>query len=98
MTPGAGPSWSRCRESRARLALPDATAYAPAQAMSEPRTLEYTSEKPTMRAQAELERGIGLPQAVALNISNMVGIGPFITIPLFVAAMGGPQAMIAWVI
>jgi amino acid transporter len=27
----------------------------------------------------------------------MVGIGPFITIPLFIAAMGGPQAMIAWV-
>src|SRR5688500_14888675 len=28
----------------------------------------------------------------------MVGIGPFITIPAFIAAMGGPHAMIAWVI
>ncbi len=28
----------------------------------------------------------------------MVGIGPFITIPLFIAAMNGPQALIAWVI
>ena len=45
-----------------------------------------------------LERGLGLLQATSLNIANMVGIGPFITIPLFIAAMGGPQAMIAWVI
>jgi amino acid transporter len=28
----------------------------------------------------------------------MVGIGPFVTIPLFIAAMNGPQALIAWVI
>jgi amino acid transporter len=28
----------------------------------------------------------------------MIGIGPFITIPAFIATMGGPQAMIAWVI
>src|SRR3569623_99259 len=47
---------------------------------------------------APLERGLGLLQAVSLNISNMVGIGPFITIPLFLSAMGGPQAMIGWVI
>src|ERR671912_584769 len=46
----------------------------------------------------KLERGIGPVQATALNVANMVGIGPFITIPLFIAAMGGPQAMIAWVI
>lgn len=47
---------------------------------------------------AGMERGLGLLQSTALNISNMVGAGPFITIPLFIAAMGGPQAMIAWVI
>ena len=46
----------------------------------------------------QLERGLGLPQAVALNIANMVGIGPFITIPLFISAMGGPQALVGWVI
>ncbi len=28
----------------------------------------------------------------------MVGIGPFITVPLIVAAMGGPQALLAWVV
>ena len=46
----------------------------------------------------KLVRGLGLPQSIALNIANMVGIGPFITIPGFLAAMHGPQALIAWVI
>jgi amino acid transporter len=31
-------------------------------------------------------------------MSQMVGIGPFITIPLIIAAMGGPQAIAGWVI
>ena len=29
---------------------------------------------------------------------EMVGVGPFITLPLIVAAMGGPQAMLGWVL
>ncbi len=29
-------------------------------------------------------------------MSNMVGIGPFITIPLIISAMGGPQCMLGW--
>ena len=48
--------------------------------------------------ETKLVRGLGLYQSIALNIANMVGIGPFITIPLFLAAMHGPQALIAWVI
>ncbi len=50
------------------------------------------------RTPPSLVRGLGLLQATALNIANMVGIGPFITIPLFIATMNGPQAMIAWVV
>jgi amino acid transporter len=46
----------------------------------------------------KLVRGIGLVQATSLNVANMVGVGPFITIPLFVASMGGPQALVGWVI
>jgi len=46
----------------------------------------------------ELHRSLGVVQATALNVANMVGIGPFITIPAFLAAMHGPQALIAWVI
>lgn len=45
-----------------------------------------------------LERRFGLLQATALNMSNMVGIGPFITIPLLMSALGGPQAMLGWVV
>jgi amino acid transporter len=43
-----------------------------------------------------LVRSLGLLQATALNMSNMVGVGPFITIPLIIASMGGPQCMLGW--
>src|ERR1700758_5129794 len=46
---------------------------------------------------SELIRGIGLPTAISLNMIDMIGVGPFITIPLVVAAMGGPQAMLGWI-
>src|SRR5437763_4009295 len=29
---------------------------------------------------------------------GMIGVGPFITIPLIIAAMGGPQAMLGWIL
>ncbi len=45
-----------------------------------------------------LVQGLGLLQSVALNMSNMIGIGPFITIPLILSAMGGPQCMLGWVL
>ena len=47
-------------------------------------------------AQPELIRGFGLLHATALNMANMVGVGPFITIPLLMAAMGGPQSLLGW--
>ena len=43
-----------------------------------------------------LVRRFGLLQATALNMINMIGIGPFITIPLLMSALGGPQAMLGW--
>src|SRR6266699_196737 len=45
-----------------------------------------------------LIRGIGLGGATALNMIDMIGVGPFITMPLVVAAMGGPQALLGWVL
>ena len=45
-----------------------------------------------------LDRRFGLVQATALNMSNMIGIGPFITIPLLMTALGGPQAMLGWIV
>ncbi|MBI4165099.1 MAG: amino acid permease [Acidobacteria bacterium] len=44
----------------------------------------------------KLRRELGLVQATALAITDMIGVGPFITIPLFLGTMGGPQAMIGW--
>ncbi len=29
---------------------------------------------------------------------DMIGVGPFITLPLIVAAAGGPQAMLGWIL
>jgi amino acid transporter len=48
-------------------------------------------------AKPQLVRGIGLGSATALNMIDMIGVGPFITIPLIVTAMGGPQAMLGWI-
>jgi APA family basic amino acid/polyamine antiporter len=43
-------------------------------------------------------RHLGLVQATALNMINMIGVGPFITIPLLMSALGGPQAMLGWIV
>ena len=45
-----------------------------------------------------LQRELGQGSALALNMLEMVGVGPFITLPLIVAAMGGPQAMLGWIL
>ncbi len=48
--------------------------------------------------QPELIRGVGLAGATTLNMIDMIGVGPFITLPLIVAAAGGPQAMLGWIL
>ena len=52
--------------------------------------------EPRLAGEEPLLRGLGLKEATALNMIDMVGIGPFITIPLILGAMGGPQAMLGW--
>src|SRR5712691_11672869 len=52
---------------------------------------EYVTQPPMVRR-------FGLLHATALNMTNMIGIGPFITIPLLMSALGGPQAMLGWVV
>ena len=58
------------------------------------------TESPTASAQPapSLQRELGLGSAVSLNMMNMIGVGPFITLPLVVAAMGGPQAILGWLL
>src|SRR6202043_3658772 len=43
----------------------------------------------------KLERGLGLLEATSLNMTFMVGIGPFIVIPFIIRAMEGPQCLLA---
>ncbi|HEV2221926.1 MAG TPA: APC family permease [Candidatus Acidoferrales bacterium] len=51
-----------------------------------------------MTQTGKLERGLGLKEASALNMIDMVGIGPFIVIPLVIADMDGPQCLLAWAV
>jgi amino acid transporter len=54
--------------------------------------------EPARRAEGEgFERRLGLRAAIAINMTQMCGIGPFVTIPLMVAALGGPQAVFGWI-
>ncbi|MEK7830138.1 MAG: amino acid permease, partial [Acidobacteriota bacterium] len=57
------------------------------------------NQPPTTDNQSpNLIRHFGTLQATALNMSNMIGIGPFLTIPLLMTALGGPQAMLGWLV
>ncbi|HSU52194.1 MAG TPA: amino acid permease [Segetibacter sp.] len=44
-----------------------------------------------------LERRLGLIQASAINMIDMVGIGPFITLPMVISMMNGPWFLYAWI-
>ena len=48
--------------------------------------------------QPQLHRRFSLLPATALNMTNMLGAGPFITIPLLMSALGGPQALLGWIV
>ncbi len=51
-----------------------------------------------MASANKLERSLSLTQATAINMIDMVGIGPFVTIPFIVGAMKGPQCILAWLL
>ena len=45
----------------------------------------------------KLERKIGLLQATAINMTDMVGIGPFVVLSVVVQIMNGPSFLYAWI-
>ena len=54
----------------------------------------------TVNSQIEtktLQRNLGFKESLALNMIDMVGIGPFIVLPMVIQSMNGPQAIIAWI-
>jgi fructoselysine transporter len=62
-----------------------------------PDNLSSGSSASPAQANAGLERALSLREAVALNMIDMVGTGPFVVSALVIRAMGGPQALLAWV-
>lgn len=44
-----------------------------------------------------LQRHFGLLQAVALNVTMIVGAGVFVTVPLMLGELPGPAALLGWV-
>jgi amino acid transporter len=70
----------------------------PQKSVATPQASAHASSAPVNAPQQDpgLVRGLGLKEAVALNMIDMIGIGPFVVSPLVIRAMGGPQALLAW--
>jgi len=65
--------------------------------MSVVETSKRVTEASQSASGAGFHRSIGLFSGTAINMTQMCGIGPFITIPIMVATMGGPQAIVGWI-
>ena len=57
-----------------------------------------TLPQSTTAGSATLQRRIGLRSAVLFNMLEMIGVGPFITLPLVIAAAGFRLSVWAWVL
>ncbi|MHB1700700.1 MAG: APC family permease [Acidobacteriaceae bacterium] len=103
-----GPQWLHSKQSEpsARSGITHAQRSPPHSgdqpgilAVREKTTSAHDHSAPTnISRQPALDRELTLPGAVALNMLDMIGVGPFITLPLMVVAMGGPQAMLGWLL
>ncbi len=51
-----------------------------------------------MEQKAGLARSLNLPQATVLNMIDMVGIGPFITLPIIMVAFPGKFSLLPWLV
>ncbi len=51
-----------------------------------------------MSAPPQLKRSLSLLQASAINMIDMVGIGPFVTLPVVISYVKGPGFLWAWVV
>lgn len=57
----------------------------------------FTQTYPEME-QTKMQRSLSLAQATAINMIDMVGIGPFITLPMVISLMNGPYFLYAWIL
>src|SRR3984893_4089951 len=88
---------------RAPILMDLETGSPKARSMSHPSAVPAPSkdEKPSRpdtnhASSNELRRGLSTGSALGLNVIDMVGVGPFVTLPLIVGVMGGPQAILGW--
>lgn len=58
---------------------------------------DSSSPLPAAAEAGGLRRHFGLVQATALNVTQIVGAGVFVTIPLMLRAVPGPYAVLGWV-
>src|SRR5690348_8914821 len=65
--------------------------------MSAVETSKHLTEASRSERGTGFRRSIGLFSGTTINMTQMCGIGPFITIPIMVATMGGPQAIVGWI-
>ena len=49
-------------------------------------------------AKKQFRRELGILNATSINMSNMIGIGIFITVPPIIATLGGPQSLLSWLV
>jgi amino acid transporter len=61
-------------------------------------TCEKIPAVPATPAAPRLHRELGLFEAISANMLEMIGVGPFLTIPLILSTMNGPQAMLGWLL
>src|SRR5580700_10208963 len=58
--------------------------------------LDIRMERNPFAINRTLARGIRFWQASAINFTQIVGVGIFITIPMILGALPGPYALLAW--
>ena len=49
-------------------------------------------------AEGDSSRGMGIFGACTSNMLNMIGVGPFLSIPLVLVAMHGSKVLLAWIL
>ncbi len=59
--------------------------------------LAGAGERPATDA-PHFHRSVGLFSATAVNMIQICGVGPFLTIPAIVAVMNGPLAVVGWIL
>ncbi len=59
---------------------------------------EPPASRPVTEPHPPLARGLGLWQATAVNVTQVVGAGVFATIPLILGELPGSSALLAWLV